>query len=943
MPKQKIGKLKSQLTLRKALFTLLFIMLGATVFAQGTGKIAGTVSDAKTGETLIGVSVKITGTTRGVGTDVDGKYLLSGLTTGKYTVEVSYISYATKKITDVDVKTGVVTTLNVTLDESSSQTLNQVVITGSYKQESVNSLLLQQKNSPRISSGISAEVIKRSPDRNTSEVLKRVSGASIQNNKFVVIRGLADRYNSSMLNNSLLPSTEPDKKAFSFDIIPANLIDNLIIHKTASPDLPGDFAGGIVQVITKDVPDQDFLNFTTSFGYNTQSTFKDFLGNDRGKYDYFSFADGSRDLPSTFPKSFQEYNPLNVSQKAQLSKQLSNPYAEQVYTALPSQNHQINYGKRTDFKDGSSLGSVVSLSYRNSQSISPVQRNDYQNDFRDIYYDYNDSQYAFNTSVGVLANITYKKGKSKYSFKNLFNSVLDEVYTDRTGFNTNIDANLRFNNSDLTKKTIYNTQLEGDHQFGKADQKINWNLSYSLINRYQPDLRSIYYRQIGDSDSEVYNVVDRNSRRFFSSLKENNFSGQVNYTLPFNFFSKKSTFKTGLLSMYKSRDFSARIFNYLFNSSGSASMDNYLLSLPKESIFAQENINSNGGFILSDFTSNTDSYQAQTLLNAGYLMVDNKFGAKSRLVWGARIENYYQNIDYLDLSGTYRSFDQTFTDILPSVNYTYSLTDKTNLRASVSRTVSRPELRELAPFAFYDFVAQTSTLGNPTLQRGTINNADLRYEIYPKAGETLTFSVFYKDFNNAIEQALDEGGTPERRQINFTNIGKATSYGVEVDFRKKLDALGGVFFRDLTAFANASYIKSDVELNSLGLNSRPLQGQSPYLINAGLQYSNEKSGVSVTALYNRIGERIALVGNSLIPNIWENSRNVIDFQVSKKLLKNRAELKLNVGDVLNQNSIFYLNMDDKNSYNSNIDKQYISTSFGTNFTLGFSYNFSLSK
>lgn len=935
--------MKSQLTLKKALFTITLVFASVLVFAQGTGKIAGTVTDAKSGETLIGVSVKIAGTAKGVGSDVEGKYVLGGLASGKYQVEISYVSYTTKKIAEVEVKAGAVTNLNVSLEESTSQNLNQVVITGNYKQESVNSLLLQQKNSARISSGISAEVIKRSPDRNTSEVLKRVSGASIQNNKFVIIRGLADRYNTSMLNNSLLPSTEPDKKAFSFDIIPSNLIDNLIIHKTASPDLPGDFAGGIVQVITKDVPDQDFLNFTTSFGYNTQSTFKEFLGNERGKYDYLSFTDNSRKLPSAFPGSFQEYNPLSAAQKAEFSKQLPNPYAEQTYTAIPSQNHQINYGNRADFKNGGSLGSIVSLSYRNGQNINPVQRNDYQNDFRDIYYDYDDTQYTFNTSVGVLANITYKQGKTKLSFKNLFNNVLDENYVDRNGFNTNIDANLRFNNNDLTKKTIYNTQLEGDHQFGKADQKINWNLSYSLINRDQPDLRSIYYRQVGDESSSEYNLVDRNSRRFFSSLKEDNFSAQANYTLPFNFLSKKSTFKTGFLSMYKTRNFDARIFNYLFNSTGSASMDNYLLSLPKGSIFAPENISSTGGFILTDFTSNTDSYEAQSLLNAGYLMLDNKLGEKSRIVWGVRVENYMQNIDYMDLSGTNRSFDQTFTDILPSANYTYSITDKSNFRASISRTVSRPELRELAPFAFYDFVAQTSTLGNPMLERGTINNADLRYEIYPKAGEAITFSLFYKDFNNAIEQALDEGGTPERRQINFTNVGKATAFGVELDFRKRLDVLDGSFFKDLTAFANASYIKSDVELDALGLNARPLQGQSPYLINAGLQYANEKSGVSLTALYNRIGERISLVGNSLIPNIWENSRNVIDLQISKKLLKNKAELKLNIGDVLNQNSIFYLNMDDKNGYNSSIDKQYISTSFGTNFTLGFSYNFSLAK
>ncbi|SER57166.1 TonB-dependent receptor [Pedobacter rhizosphaerae] len=929
--------------LKKSALTVLILFLGIVSYAQ-TGKISGTVTDKKTGETLIGVTVKIKGTTKGMATDVDGKYTIAGVATGKYALVYQYVGYTGKEISDVEVTNGKITTLNVILEESNSQNLSEVVIKGSFKKESINALYAQQKNSISISSGISAEIIQKSPDRNTSEVLKRVSGASIQNNKFVVIRGLADRYNTSMLNNSLLPSTEPDKKAFSFDIIPANLIDNLIVYKTASPDLPGDFAGGIIQVITKDVPDQSYLSLSTSWGYNTQSTFKDFVSNERSGINYLGLVDGDRKFPSNFPKSFQDYNPLPAQQKANFSKLLPNPYAERVYTALPSQNHQITWGNRKDFENGGSLGSVISLSYRNSQNINPVERNDYQNGFKDVYYDYNDTQNIFNTSVGVLANVTYKKGKNKFGFKNLLNNVLEDIYTQRTGFNTNIDANLRFNNSDQTRKTIYNTQLEGEHQFGKADQKINWNLSYSNISRDQPDLRSIYYRQVGGSNSSTYSLVDRNSRRFFADMKEDNYSALANYTLPFTLFKKKSTFKSGFLSMYKTRDFNARIFNYLYNSSGSASFDESILSMPKETIFSQNNISTNGGFYLNDFTSNTDSYQAQTMLNAGYVMLDNHIGEKSRLTWGARVEHYFQNIDYTDLSGTARSFDQTFFDVLPSVNYTYSINDKSNFRISGSRTVSRPELRELAPFTFYDFVSQTSTLGNPMLKRGTINNGDLRYEIYPEAGEAITFSVFYKDFNNAIEQTLDEGGTPERRQVNYTNVSKAYSFGAELDVRKKFDFISDAeFFKDLTFFANLSYIKSEVKLNSIGLPARPLQGQSPYLINAGLQYSNVPTGITLTALYNRVGQRIAFVGNTLIPSIWENSRDVVDFQISKKLLKNKAELKLNAGDIFNQKSIFYLNMDDKTSFDSNVDKQYISSRFGSNFTLSFSYNFSFAK
>ncbi|RLJ79873.1 TonB-dependent receptor [Pedobacter alluvionis] len=928
---------------KRAALTVLALTISILSYAQ-TGKISGTVTDKKTGETLIGVTVKIKGTTKGMATDVDGKYLIGGLATGKYILTFQYVGYSGKEIADIEVLDSKITSFNVILEESNSQTLSDVVIQGSFKKESINALYAQQKNSISISSGISAEIIQKSPDRNTSEVLKRVSGASIQNNKFVVIRGLADRYNTSMLNNSILPSTEPDKKAFSFDIIPANLIDNIIVYKTASPDLPGDFAGGIIQVVTKDVPDQSYLSFSTSWGYNTQSTFNDFTSNKRGSLDYLGLVESGRKLPSSFPKSFQTYNPLTGQEKVNFSKLLPNAYGEQTYTALPSQNHQITWGNRKDFQNGGSLGSVISLSYRNSQNINPIQRNDYQNDFSDIYYNYNDTQNIFNTSVGILANITYKKGKNKFGFKNLLNNVLEDTYTDRNGFNTNVDANLRFNNSDQTRKTIYNTQLDGEHQFGKADQKINWNLSYSNITRDQPDLRSIYYRQVGGATSNVYSLVDRNSRRFFADLKEDNYSALANYTLPFILFEKKSTFKAGYLGMYKTRDFNARIFNYLYNSSGSAAFDDSILTLPKGSIFSEANMATTGGFYLNDFTGNTDSYKAQTMLNAGYFMLDNHLGEKSRLSWGARVEQYSQNIDYTDLSGVSRSFEQTFIDVLPSANYTYSINDKSNFRVSASRTVSRPELRELSPFTFYDFVSQTSTLGNPNLKRGTINNADLRYEIYPAAGEAVTFSVFYKDFNNAIEQTLDEGGTPERRQINYTNVSKAYSFGAEIDVRKRFDFIkDSGFFNDLTFFANLSYIKSEVKLNTIGLAARPLQGQSPYLINAGLQYSNTPSGVSLTALYNRIGQRISFVGNTLFPSIWENSRDVVDLQISKKLLKNRAELKLNAGDIFNQKSIFYLNMDDKTNFDKNIDKEYVSTRFGSNITLSFSYNLSFTK
>ncbi len=318
----------------------------SSVTAQTNGKIAGQVIDKKTGENLIGLTVKIEGKTQGVSTDIEGRYILGNLAPGKYNLTFTYIGYQPKTISSIEVKPGVTTSLNVNMEESASQTLSEVVVTATYRQETIGALYAQQKNAVNMSSGISTELIQRSPDKNTSEVLKRVSGASIQNNRFVVIRGLADRYNSTLLNNAILPSTEPDKKAFSFDIIPSNLVDKIVINKTASPDLPGDFAGGSVKIYTKDVPDDTYFTFSTGWGYNTQSTFQDFISNKRGKYDYLGFDDGNRKLPAQFPGSFKEYNPLSNQQKVEFSKLMPNSYQETIFQALPAQNYQLTWGSR---------------------------------------------------------------------------------------------------------------------------------------------------------------------------------------------------------------------------------------------------------------------------------------------------------------------------------------------------------------------------------------------------------------------------------------------------------------------------------------------------------------------------------------------------------------------------------------------------------------------
>ena len=915
-------------------FLFLLILATQVGYSQLNGKISGKVTDSKSGETLIGLTVKITGATLGASTDIEGRYTLGNLNPGKYNLTFSYIGYQSKNITDIEVLAGKTTSLDVVMEEASSLALEEVVITATVRQESISALYAQQKNSISISSGITSELIRKTPDRNTSEVLRRVSGASIQENKFVIIRGLADRYNSSILNNAVLPSSEPDRKAFSFDIIPSNLIDRIVINKTASADLPGDFAGGIIQVITRDVPEENFLNASVSFGYNNQSTFKDFTSNNRNKYDFLGFDDGSRNLPAGFPGSFQSYNPLSNAEKAKFSSQLKNSYAEVSPMAIPSQNHQLTWGKRKDLKNSGSFGSVVSLSYRNSQNTAFAERIDYE--FSGTpFYEYSENISKYSTNLGALVNFAYIKGGNKIAFKNIYNRSFEDNYTARTGFTNDNIQDVRLNVSDLTNKSLLNSQLEGESQIGKKQVKLTWNLNYSRVERDQPDQRSLDYRR-SLGTKEPFRLIDRNTRRLFSDLAEDTYGAQAAVAIPVKLFDQQSTFKVGFVKQLKQRDFGARIFNYLFV--GPSSFEPSISGLPKEQIFSPTNISTNG-YILSDFSNYTDSYDANSDLNAGFLLMDNKLGEKIRLSYGARLEQFAQTLNAIDFSGQKIAAKQDNFDVLPSANFSYSLNSSSNIRLSGSQTVSRPEFRELALFNYYDFIAQTSVTGNPDLKRAKIFNGDLRYELYPSAGETFTVSAFYKNFDSPIEQRVNSNSTPVVRGINYLNADQATSLGIELDIRKKLSFMGDKeWLNNLTAFANATYINSQVQGEGI---DRPLQGQSPYLINAGLQYFSPKTALTFTSVYNRIGQRIFLVGYQGYPDIYENARDVFDFQISKKILKSQAEIKLNVSDLLNQSTVFYQN----NAGNANkayegagVDRMINSSKLGSNVSLSFSYN-----
>ena len=939
----------------KFIITLVILVITKITFSQNSS-IKGKVIDEKTGETLPGASVIIKGTTKGSNTDLDGAFSIVNLTPGTYSVQCQMISYNIKTLTDIVVKSDEPTIITISMGTASTD-LGVIEVTATVSKETNTNLLNLQKNNASLSDGISSESIKRSPDKSTSDVIKRVSGASIQDNKFVIIRGLSDRYNTAMVNGLPLPSTEPDRKAFSFDIFPSNMLDNMIIYKTASPDLPGDFAGGVIQINTKDIPEDNFISLSAGAAFNTQSTFKEYKTYDGGKKDWLGMDDGKRSMPEGLPSTDDYIIQLStISTRFDASKKFENDWAIKTKKSSPlAQSYQIAFGYNDSlFKND--FGVVGALTYNNSRRLQTIIRNDFNPDLSQLF-SYKDSLYKENILWGAMLNFAYKIGDNhKISFKNMYSTNSEDAVIDRTGANYENDQLIHATSMQYTSNNLLSNQLSGDHLISKMKIKIKWGAAYNNTKRIVPDMRRMHYYKnitpVGSESDSVFTAfvpfgVASNSYagKFYSKLDENLRAAYLELAIPFTLFKQKQIFKIGGAEQFKTRSFDARVFGYVVNNVGT--FDWSLLTLSQDSIFAEENIGPTG-FKIGELKNPANSYTANSNLTAGYILLDNNFGKKIRLVWGARIENYNQVLNSKSYGGDPIVIDTTYLDVLPSMNFTYALTDKINIRAAGSRTVARPEFRELAPFTFYDFNTSAAVVGNPALIRTNITNADVRFEWYPGAGQLFSATGFYKQFQNPIEQIIDLSAGAGSRIYTYQNVLGATNYGFEAEIRFKLNLLDSLFntkqFDHFTLFANYTYIKSEVDLSNVATavteeeKHRPMQGQSPYIVNAGIQYLDNELGLGVSLLYNKIGRRIFLVGSNGYGNIYEAPRDLFDIQISQKFLKN-GEIKFNINDIFNQESVFYQDQDNSGKYEANKDTKITGIKFGANYSLSISYKF----
>ncbi|MBP6372916.1 MAG: TonB-dependent receptor [Flavobacterium sp.] len=971
----------------KVVVQFIFLLVSPLLFAQGIGGLKGTVLDESNGKPIPGINVLVKNTKFALSTDMDGNYIFRSIPAGTYEVEFSSMGYASKLVSEVVIKEKEITELSPSLGEQKNM-LNEVVITRTKaKTESVKSLLIQQKNSVSVSDGISAETIKRTPDRSTSDVIKRISGASIQDNKFVIIRGLNDRYNTAYINGSPLPSSEPDRKAFSFDIFPSNMIDNLIISKTATPDLPGEFAGGVVQINTKSVPDKNFQSFSFGMGYNTVTTGQKQVSYVGGKLDDLGLDDGTREL-FPIPGNLTANNPNDPNNVAYASAYATATQGDwNLFDKTFTPNMNIQYSLGRQFSIGEkSLGALVSLTYNKTNTLFETIRRNYNDSGVEgepniLSDDFFDKSYNEQVLAGALANFSFKiNNNNSISLKNIYSINSEDKVILRTG-QSGIDQeppyfDFKNNARWFTSNKILSSQLNGDHYFSKSKVKINWNGSISKVNRSIPNLRRNSYLSYGTPDyvAQISQAVNFQSggNIFYSENDETIAFAKTDFSKKFSFGEKSSAeIKVGASMQNRDRTFAAKLLGYV--TMNNFEPTNALLTLPESEIFNPANMGALGngfnGFSMLNVTKPSDQYIASSKLNSAYAMVDNVFD-NWRFVWGVRMENFTQTLDSENDAGPVR-INQKQQDILPSLNVIYAINPKKNLRFSYSKTVNRPEFRELAPFKFFDFQTNFNTQGNESLQIATINNLDVRYEVYPGKGQLFSFSVFTKTFTNPIEIKA----APNPKEIYYWNAPSAKNSGFEIEFRTLLSSLlgkeAGSASDNFTLFSNLAFIYSEVTVGTEpGLPEtdkfRPMQGQSPYVLNAGLQYMN--NGWSASTSLNRVGNRIAIVGAPSAssgvgePTLWEKSRTLLDLQISKTFMDNKFEIKLNVQNLLAQDQIFYRNNDTRvrtnenystildsdfekllfnanNYYNPDKDDLVWSTKFGRTFSLSATYNF----
>jgi len=922
-------------------FTILLLLFVSVLAYSQKAAIKGTIIDKKTGETLPAVNVVLAGTTQGTISDFDGNYYLNNITPGVYTIKFVFISYESKEIENVELKAGETKVFDVKLGEAVLE-LDAVIVTAKKIERTETALVAMQRKSAVIINGISSQEMLKTGASSAAGALKKVTGVSVQNGKYVYVRGLSDRYSKTILNGADIPGLDPERNTVQMDMFPTAVLDNMLVYKSFAPNLPADFTGGLIDIKTKDFPEKLSLTFSVQLGYNPQANFiNNFLTYSGGSYDFLGIDDGTRNLPDeakgNIPSRYENNAKLNKITKSfnkiwfpkEKMSGLNQKYS------LSIGNQKQVFGKTLGFFAGGSYS--YDYKYFNNGFYGRYKLTDKNAEGLNSEYESQSWMFGQNNAVWALIGGLGLKLNDN-------NSIGLTVINNHSGQkNSNFSHFIDYrDNSDLrqrrtlefTARNLFVSQLKGNHKLPHFNNlKIDWIGSAALASQNEPDIRYLI-NDINTENGDTVYYVNKSMysypRRFYRNMKEQDYFGKIDFELPVTLFDNNAKIKAGFADTYKNRDYTQTQMSFAENKiTRYSDMADY---------FADDNIDAVTGIYVqaSQKDDQKNSYTGTQNVFAAYAMADVLPVSKLRAIFGLRVENVNMKTQNL-LTVNSQSGTLDELNILPSINITFSPDDFMNFRVGYNRTLARPSFREKSTMAIENQVGDI-IIGNDSLKQTEIDNIDFRWEKYFNPGEVMSFGCFYKKFHNPIERSFNtEAINPE---ITWRNVDNAEMYGVEAEISKQLDFVS--FFKNIKISANVTYVYSQVSIDSKELESkryfdpdypstRSMFEQSPWIVNAILSYKNDSIGLSANISYTYNAGKLVIVNPTGIPDIYSTPTNNLNFNITKQL-GDKFALRFQIKNILDTKKTYYY------EYNSKV-YNYLDFGLGREYSIKLSYRF----
>jgi len=827
-----------------------------------TGRVAGRVVEAANGRPLAGAQVVLQGTGRGAVSGTDGRYVVEAVPAGTHTAAISLVGYTTRSIPGVSVTAGATATLDVTLQGATVQ-LEGLTVSAGGRQGSVGRAIDEQRTATGVVNAVSAEQIARSSDSDAAAAVKRVSGVTVRDGKYVFVRGLGERYTTASLNGARIASPEPEKKVVPLDLFPAGMLETITTSKTFTPDQPGDFSGARVDLRTRRAPARPTLSYSLSTGFGAG------LGGNvvaplSAGGNWLGFGAPGRELPTAVGSA--DFASLGVAEMNSLTRAFRSNWSARSTTPAPDASASASLGGSQDLL-GQRIGYLGSLTYSRSHDVraDELRARAVPGDASGtpVTYDaFRGSTGTTSTLWGGMLTLSTDVGDAgRVELSHSYNrSADDEAHEDwgRIEQFAQIDS-VRRTSLRYVERTVRSTQLRAEHRLGDHHE-LDASVAASRVTRTEPDRSDVAYGYEWAPTGERLPLawlgfIPDATKRTFGELAEEVRSADLNYRFRFSAWGgEEATLKLGAAHRATQRDADSRSYNFV-----AVGLTPEQRRLPAEQIF--DGRYTEGDVLRLRVEPNTagGSYAADEKVSAGYAMLDVPLVPRARLVGGARLERWNLVLDSEPTSRGVVSTRRSLTDVLPALALNLELSADQMLRLSASQTLSRPEYRELSPISYRDLIGEREVFGNPNLERTLVRNYDARWEWYPRSGEILSLGFFAKQFSNPIEPI--DVATSGASQLSFTNAKSASNYGVELEVRRSLDLLGERW-APLSVFSNVTLMKSTIEigddsLSALTNGNRPMVGQAPYVVNAGLSYAAQNGRTSATLLYNVVGRRMS--------------------------------------------------------------------------------------